>query len=90
LNKKYTPNRYGEGAILGEAQRKELTNELNNTDADFNIIVNSIQILSAEHGFETWGNSPHEIDKLKAIIIESKAKGVVLLSRNVIFLNFQR
>ncbi|EAR12028.1 alkaline phosphatase D domain protein [Polaribacter irgensii 23-P] len=68
LNKKHTPNRYGKGAILAEAQWKGLTNELNNTDADFNIIVSSIQVLSAEHGFETWGNFPHEIDKLKAII----------------------
>ena len=78
--RRYTPNTFGEGTILGHTQWKWLTNELSNNTADFNIIVSSIQILSAEHGFETWGNFPHEVDKLKKIIINSKAKGVVLLS----------
>lgn len=78
--RRYTPNTYGKGTVLGEEQWRWLTNELNNSTADFNIIQSSIQILSAEHGFETWGNFPHEVDKLKQTIINSKAKGVLLLS----------
>ncbi len=78
--KRYKPNPYGEGSILGETQWSWLQQELSNSEADFNVIVSSIQVLSAEHGFETWGNFPHEVDKLKQLIIESKAKGVVLLS----------
>ncbi len=74
------PNAYGDGTILGEAQWRWLENELNNSKADFNILVSSVQVLSNEHGFETWGNFPHEVDKLKNIIADSKAKGVAILS----------
>jgi alkaline phosphatase D len=70
------------GTLLGEMQWNWLSSELNNSIADFNIIFSSIPVLSAEHGFETWGNFPHEIDKLKKIIITSAAKGVLLLSGN--------
>ena len=78
--RRYMPNIYGEGSILGETQWKWLQQELSSSEADFNVIVSSIQVLSAEHGFETWGNFPHEVDKLKQLIVESKAKGVILLS----------
>lgn len=78
--KRYQPNKYGEGSILGEKQWAWLENELKTSKADFNIIMSSIQVLSSEHGFETWGNMPHEVDKLKNIITTSKAKGVLLLS----------
>jgi alkaline phosphatase D len=36
--------------------------------------------LSAEHGFETLGNFPHEVERLQSTLIKSSAKGVVLLS----------
>jgi alkaline phosphatase D len=78
--KRYIPNTYGEGTVLGKKQWSWLTNELYNSKADFNIIVSSIQFLSSEHGYETWGNFPHEVDKLKKIIKDSKSKGVALLS----------
>ena len=78
--RRYVPNKNGEGTILGKEQWFWLQNELNNSKADFNVIVSSIQVLSSEHGFETWGNFPHEVDKLKETIISSKAKGVLLLS----------
>lgn len=79
-NKRYDPNVYGEGTVLGEQQWEWLVDELNSSKADFNLIVSSIQILSSEHGFETWGNFPHEVDKLKTLIKSSKANGVLLLS----------
>lgn len=78
--KRYKPNNYGTGTILGKKQWNWLTDQLNNSKANFNIIVSSIQVLSSEHGFETWGNFPHEVDKLKKTIVNSKAKGVLLLS----------
>jgi alkaline phosphatase D len=78
--KRYQPNKYGEGTILGTAQWAWLERELSNSKADFNLIMSSIQVLSSEHGFETWGNMPHEVDKLKQTIKQSKAKGVVILS----------
>ncbi|WP_366143738.1 alkaline phosphatase D family protein [Algibacter sp.] len=79
-NKRYQPNTYGQGTILGNKQWLWFKNELANSKADFNIIVSSIQILSGEHGFETWANFPHEVDKLKDIIKNSKAKGVFIIS----------
>ena len=78
--RRYDPNKYGEGTMLGDAQWQWLETELNSSKADFNLIVSSIQYLSAEHGFETWGTMPHEVDKLKSLITASKAKGVIVLS----------
>ncbi|MEZ4842477.1 MAG: hypothetical protein R2821_13450 [Flavobacteriaceae bacterium] len=47
---------------------------------NFNIIMSSIQFLSKEHGFESWGNMPHEVEKLKNIIVNSKANNVIIVS----------
>ena len=78
--KRYRPNTYGQGTVLGKKQWLWLENELYNTKADSNMIVSSIQFLSAEHGFETWGNFPHEVDKFKQLIKQSQAKNVLFLS----------
>lgn len=78
--KRYIPNAYGDGDMLGDAQWNWLENELSSSKANFNIIISSVQFLSYEHGFESWGNMPHEVDKLKQIISKSNAKGVIILS----------
>lgn len=78
--KRVMPNTYGEGTVLGEAQWAWLAKELENSTADFNVLVSSIQVLSNEHGFECWGNFPHEVDRLKKTIASSNAKGVLVLS----------
>lgn len=75
--KRYAPS---EGTILGEQQWAWLEKELNNSEADFNVILSSIQILSAEHGFEKWANFPSEVEKLKELLISSEARNVILLS----------
>lgn len=77
---RYKPNQYGEGTLLGEAQWNWLQTELQNSTADFNIIMSSIQILSGEHGWETWANMPHEVDKLSELLKTTQAKNVILLS----------
>ena len=66
--------------MLGEAQWHWLEKELKSSDAQFNVIVSSIQFLSNKHGFEAWANFPHEIDKLEQIIVSSKAKGTFIIS----------
>ncbi len=76
-DKRYGPS---EGTILGTEQWAWLEDELRSSEADFNIILSSIQVLSAEHGFETWGNFPSEVEKLKNLIVTSEAKNVILLS----------
>ena len=78
--KRYIPNEEGEGTILGEAQWAWLEKELRDSAADFNILVSSIQVLSGEHGFETWGNFPHEVQRLLRTIASSGARGVFILS----------
>ena len=78
--KRLQPNPYGQGTILGEAQWKWLEQELNTSDAQFNVIVSSIQLVSDKHGFECWGNFPHEIDKLEKMLVASKAKGTFIIS----------
>jgi len=79
-NRSYKPNPYGEGTVLGEAQWAWLTAELENSNADFNLIMSSIQFISGEHGFEKWANYPHEVDKMKQVIKDSGARGVIFLS----------
>lgn len=78
--KRYQPNKYGEGSMLGEAQWAWLAKELTTSKADFNVIMSSVQVLSGEHGFESWGNMPHEVDRLAKLIQTSQAKGVIILS----------
>lgn len=78
--RRYEANPYGQGSVLGQEQWSWLANELKNSDADFNIIVTSIQFLSSEHGFEKWGNFPHEVDRMYQTIVDSGAKGVLFLS----------
>ena len=78
--KRNKPNPYGTGTVLGEQQWEWLQNELSSSKADFNVLISSIQFLSNEHGFECWGNFPHEVDRLKKVINTSNAKGVMILS----------
>ena len=78
--KRYKSNEYGEGTMLGDKQWKWLEKELTNSEADFNVIVSSIQFLSYLHRYETWGNMPHQVDKMKALIRDSGAKGTFILS----------
>lgn len=78
ISKRYDPD--NDGTILGRQQWQWLEKELRNSNAQFNIIVSSIQFLSAEHGFETWANFPAEVEKLKSLIVETEAENVVILS----------
>ncbi|MDX1315546.1 MAG: alkaline phosphatase D family protein, partial [Eudoraea sp.] len=78
--KRYTPDLSGQGTVLGEVQWKWLEEQLNSSEARFNVIVSSIQFLSGEHGFECWANFPNEVTRLEQMIAESGARGVIILS----------
>ncbi|MGB0714688.1 MAG: alkaline phosphatase D family protein [Phycisphaerae bacterium] len=65
--------------VLGEAQWKWLKKELLRP-ADVRIIASSIQVVADEHGFETWGNFPHERQRLYDLIDETNASGVLFVS----------
>jgi alkaline phosphatase D len=78
--RRYAPDLTGKGTILGEKQWSWLANQLKNSEADFNLIVSSIQFLSGEHGFECWANFPNEVSRMEQLITDSGAEGVILLS----------
>ncbi len=78
--KRYQPNLNNTGSMLGSAQWKWLENELQNSTASYHIIMSSIQFLSAEHGFESWGNMPNEVEKLKTLLKSTQAKNTIILS----------
>ena len=76
--KRYEENNLG--TILGEEQWEWLEEELESSTAHFNLIVSSIQVISQEHGFETWGNFPAERERLIELIENSEADNVIILS----------
>ena len=75
----YVPTRDRSRSMLGEAQWKWLEQQLRE-DADVRIVVSSIQVVAWEHGWETWGNMPHERQRLFDLIDRTNASGVVFLS----------
>ena len=78
--KRYAPDFSGKGTVLGEEQWKWLEGQLRSSQADFNLIVSSIQFLSSEHGFECWGNFPNDVERMEALISSSGARGILFLS----------
>jgi alkaline phosphatase D len=76
--KRYQINK--EGTVLGEAQWNWLEAELEDSKADFHIILSSIQVLAYEHGFESWGNFPKDVQRLKKLLSQTKPKNLLLLS----------
>ncbi|MEM9065707.1 MAG: alkaline phosphatase D family protein [Planctomycetota bacterium] len=75
----YSPRLYGQGTLLGDAQWEWLEEELSEP-ADVRIIASSIQVVAREHGWECWGNFPHELDRLMDLIDNTKASGVFFIS----------
>jgi len=62
---------------LGKAQWDWLIAELSKK-SDLNIIVSSIQVIPTNHGFEKWGNFPHERDKLLKLIENSNTPTIII------------
>lgn len=75
----YIPHSETGGTLLGEAQWAWLGEQLA-VPADLRVIASSIQVVADEHGWETWGNFPHERDRLYKLIGKTKAGGVVFIS----------
>ena len=75
----YVPDSDTSKTILGEAQWAWLREQLLQP-AEVRFVVTSIQALAQGHGWETWGNLPHERQRLFELLRETRARGVVLLS----------
>lgn len=78
--KRYKPSLNAQGTMLGKIQWQWLEEELCNSTSDFHIIMSSVQFLSYEHGYETWGLMPYEVEHLEQVLINSKAKNCIILS----------
>lgn len=78
--KRYQPTKDINASMLGATQWKWLENELQNSTASYHIIMSSVQFLSAEHGFESWGNMPNEVKKLETLLKTTQAKNAIFLS----------
>lgn len=75
----YRPTEITSKTMLGEEQWEWLEAELRKP-ADVRVIASSIQVVAWEHGYETWGNMPHERQRLYDLIDETDAAGVVFVS----------
>ena len=75
----YIPTADTSRSILGEEQWRWLEQQLQQP-ANIRFIVSSIQVVAYEHAWETWGNMPHERNRLYQLITDTKANGVILLT----------
>jgi len=79
-NKRYKISDSEVDDMLGEKQWKWFESQLKNSEASFNVIMSSIQFLSAEHGYESWGNMTKEVERFETILKDTEAKNVIILS----------
>lgn len=66
--------------ILGSTQWRWLAQELEESEAQVNLIVSGTQVLPADHGWERWAAYPAARQRLMELITSSRKNGVVLLS----------
>ena len=75
----YVPTKDQTTTLLGNAQWQWLEEQLRKP-AELRILATSIQLIADEHGWECWGNFPHERQRLYDLIHKTKANGIIALS----------
>ena len=75
----YVPHTEASSPLLGEAQWDWLKKQLQQP-AKLRVIASSIQFVANDHGWEKWGNQPHERERMMKLIDQTQAGGVVFLS----------
>jgi alkaline phosphatase D len=76
---RYLPDPDPTKTMLGAEQWQWLQAQLS-VPADLRLIVSGVQVIAQGHGWEGWGNFPHEQARLLALIQHTQAKAVVFLS----------
>jgi len=76
---RYLPDDDPEKTMLGDAQWRWLEQELAR-DAEFRLIVSSIQVLADGHGWEGWRQLPRERERLFDLLRAADGTPVLLLS----------
>ncbi|CAN5191001.1 hypothetical protein BH11PLA2_BH11PLA2_13510 [soil metagenome] len=75
----YIPNSADDATILGAEQWAWLAEQLK-VPAEIRLIGSGTQVIVDEHPYEKWANFPKEREKLYALLRDSKANGVIILS----------
>jgi alkaline phosphatase D len=65
--------------MLGPAQWDWLGHELSRP-AELRLLVSSVQVIADDHDYERWDELPHERERLLALVGETGAHGLVVLS----------
>lgn len=68
------------GQILGEAQWQWLSQELNHSSANINIIASSLQVIAEDHSYEMWSNFPNQRKRLLDLLVLSGVSNPIVLS----------
>ena len=76
-NGPYVPNDSEKAELLGREQWNWLEKTLK-IHADLRIIASSIQVLSANHGWETWGNFPNDRARLLNLLMNTKGASIII------------
>lgn len=76
---RYLPDADPTKTMLGDAQWAWLEAELAKP-ADLRLLVSSVQVIADGHGYEAWRTLPRERERLYALIDDSGANGVVIVS----------
>lgn len=84
------PKRGRPGDILGAAQWSWLEAELARKSEGVTFLVSSIQALPFEQNFEKWQNFPESRQRLLALLDQSPAKNLVILSGDRHFAELSR
>jgi alkaline phosphatase D len=85
----FVPNEDPDATILGAGQWRWLEARLREP-ARVRLIVSSIQVLAAQHGWEAWANFPREQQRLLETLRATSASGVIFLSGDRHFAEISR
>jgi alkaline phosphatase D len=81
LDTRYHRDKIGtDGDVLGEEQWRWLEKTLRASTAKVHVIATSIQFVSREHKWETWGKFPRERQRMLTLLKDTGALGVVFIS----------
>ena len=69
-----------DGDMLGPEQWAWLESELTNNQSTITIIGSSIQFVSDDHGFETWGHFPRSRQRMIELLGSTDTKGAIFIS----------
>jgi alkaline phosphatase D len=75
----YAPNPDPAARMLGEDQWQWLEEQLRQP-ARLRLIGTSIPFLQDGTGWETWANFPHERERLRRLIVDTEAEGIIFIT----------